>query len=254
MEIRHRDFFGNGCSTEALEALSTLDPADLVPELLSDANIVILALGNMQDFILPEAERRLASKIVGKEARIWFRILGIVSGDAVVKGIAEFVRVSTESNAIIIGHGNQSEMPAQSSERFSGILKRGEVKEVAMEFITRGAVVRQSNFFRSVEINAAHDLTCATWKFLSCFQIGLENLIISQRLRSLSACGTETVQNTFFEVDTGSDNIKSQNFKVLESHEDFLSRSEQKRIVWLVWDTWDKSINTNYNHLWGYIL
>src|SRR5690606_24974132 len=102
-------------------------------------------------------ERRLASKIVGKEAWIWFRILGIVSRHAVVKGIAEFVRVGTEANAIIIGHGNQSEMPAQSSERFSGILKCREVKEVAMKFITRGAVVRQSNFLRSVEINAAHD-------------------------------------------------------------------------------------------------
>lgn len=70
MEVGRRHLFRCRSSAKALYAFATLDPADLVAERTGDTDIVVLALGDMQNVLLPVAETRLPPKIVGEEARV----------------------------------------------------------------------------------------------------------------------------------------------------------------------------------------
>ena len=64
VEVRRGDHLGRGGAPEALQTLATLDPADLDAELSRDADIVILALRDVDDLLLLEAVYGLPSEIV----------------------------------------------------------------------------------------------------------------------------------------------------------------------------------------------
>src|SRR5258708_2488472 len=74
-------------SAKTLLPLAALDPADLVAKRPRDADVVVLALRHVQDFVLSVAMRRLASAIVREELRIGLGAAGFVGGDAVVKRV-----------------------------------------------------------------------------------------------------------------------------------------------------------------------
>src|ERR1700722_15294269 len=90
-------------SAKSRLTLAALDPADLVAEFSCDPDIVVLALGHMQDVGLLVAERRLPPFIVGEKFRIRFGDAGLVGADGVVERIAKRVRVSRQRDAIGVG-------------------------------------------------------------------------------------------------------------------------------------------------------
>src|SRR6476620_722067 len=79
---------------KTFHALAPLDPAHLVAKLSRDADVVVLALRNVQDFRLLVAERRLPALVVGEEFRIGFGDAGVIGADGIVEGIAERVGVA----------------------------------------------------------------------------------------------------------------------------------------------------------------
>ena len=80
-------------AAEAFLSLPPFDPAGLVSEFRSDADVMMLTLRDMKDVGLPVAGCRLPAQIEGEECRIWLGTSGFVSGDAVVERIAERVGV-----------------------------------------------------------------------------------------------------------------------------------------------------------------
>src|SRR5215831_3521817 len=78
MEIRLGQRLDSGRSAEPRHTLTSLDPADLIPEFAGDPDIMILALRHVQDVGLLVAERRLATLVVGEELRIGLGDTGFV--------------------------------------------------------------------------------------------------------------------------------------------------------------------------------
>src|SRR4051812_7755530 len=112
MEVGRRDLLRHRGSAKALDPLATLDPAHLVPKRAGDADVMVLALGDMQDVLLPVPERRLPPKIVREKARIGLGILGVVDRDAIVERQAESVGAGAVGDAVEIRHGHQPEAAA----------------------------------------------------------------------------------------------------------------------------------------------
>ncbi len=83
--------FGQVCdrdrAAEALLALPAFDPARGIAQCLGDADIVILALGDMQDVIPCKA--RAADPPAGKAEEIRIRLFaqGLINRDAVQNGL-----------------------------------------------------------------------------------------------------------------------------------------------------------------------
>src|SRR3984885_2389458 len=78
-------------SAKSRLTLAALDPADFVAEFPRDPDIVVLALGHMQDVGLLVSERRLPAFVVGEKLRVRFGDAGLVGADGVVERIAQRV-------------------------------------------------------------------------------------------------------------------------------------------------------------------
>src|SRR5258708_9991043 len=87
-------------SAKSWLTVAALDAADFVAEFAGDSDIVVLALGQMQDVGLLVAERGLSASVVREKLRVRFGDAGVVSADGVVERIAKRVRVSRERDAI----------------------------------------------------------------------------------------------------------------------------------------------------------
>lgn len=93
MEIRPGHGLRFGRAAEAFLALAALDPAGGIAKLPSDADVVILALGDMQYLRLPVAEQGLPSLVEGEELRVGLGAAGFVAGHAVMEWTAERMRI-----------------------------------------------------------------------------------------------------------------------------------------------------------------
>src|SRR5690606_20134471 len=117
-----------------------LDPADLVAEGAGNADVMILALRDVQYVFLPIAESGLPPEIMREEARIGLGAFGVVHRDGVVEGVAQRVRVGTEGDAVGVRHRHEAEALAQPLERLGGILEcrpaqHGELEGVGRTFV-----------------------------------------------------------------------------------------------------------------------
>jgi hypothetical protein len=95
-------------------ALPAFDPAGSIAERFRDADVVVLALGDVEDVLELVAECRLAPPIEGEKLGVRLRAAGLVGRDAVVERVAERVCVEREGGAIGIGHGHQPKALAQA--------------------------------------------------------------------------------------------------------------------------------------------
>src|SRR6516162_2819827 len=100
MKIRFGEGFRHWRPAEALQALAPLDPAHFVAQFSRHADVVILALRDVQNLFLLVAERRLAAEVVSEEARVRLWILGLVDGDAVMEGLPQSVGAGSIGNPV----------------------------------------------------------------------------------------------------------------------------------------------------------
>src|SRR5688572_7632371 len=94
MKVGLGQLLGFRRAAEAFLPLPPFDPAGLVSELRSNADVMMLALRDMKDIRLAIAGCRLPAQIEGEERRIWLGISGFVASDAIVERIAERIGVS----------------------------------------------------------------------------------------------------------------------------------------------------------------
>src|SRR5687768_9602584 len=80
-------------AAKALLALAPLDPAGGIAKRFGDPDIVVLALGDMQDLLLLVAEGRLPAAIEGEEQRVGLGMDRLVGGDAVMERVAQRLRI-----------------------------------------------------------------------------------------------------------------------------------------------------------------
>src|SRR6516164_6045951 len=89
MEVGLRDLAGVLGSAETLKPAAPLDPAGLVAEAPRHADVVILALGDMQNVVEAVAQHAEPAAGEGKEASIGLFAARLVDGDAVVEWLAQ---------------------------------------------------------------------------------------------------------------------------------------------------------------------
>src|SRR6185312_6105659 len=129
VEVGLRDRLRNGRATKTLQVVAALDPADLVPEFSRDADVVILALRDVQDLLLLEAVRGLPAEIEEEKARIGLGVADLVERDAVVERTSQLVGATGVGDSVVIRHGDQAEPAPQTPERVGRIRKGGGAEE-----------------------------------------------------------------------------------------------------------------------------
>ena len=93
------------------------DPASCVAQRFCDADVVVLALRDVQDFALLVAVCRLSPAVKGKEFGVRLGALGLVTSDGIVERQPQPMRIRGVGRAVGVGHRNQPESGAQTGQR-----------------------------------------------------------------------------------------------------------------------------------------
>ncbi|MNI55217.1 hypothetical protein D3C73_1101520 [compost metagenome] len=194
---------------------------------------MILALGNVQDVFEQDALGCQHATGVGEELRVRLLETYVIDGDPHVERLVEGLGHVVQGPDLRVGGGHQLEVLAQALEGFDRIRERREVLHRLRQALGIVVVVRQAELGGD-DVVAAFQVVRPPARIGrgACLAIGLENLVVAAGLACFTRNFADMGENTGFEIDQGTDNVKRQGFELLERHRALRKKSRVGETDW----------------------
>jgi hypothetical protein len=135
-----------------------------------------------------------------------------------VEGVTQQAQIGGERYPIIVRHGDQAILGAKPLESLDRIGKWRSLEESPQKEISGRFVGRQAQFLGGMQQYIAHDVASAPRVFFAARKVVLEDVIVGQRPSSISSNQTHAVEDTFFKIDAGPNDIEGQYLNPCKRH------------------------------------